>query len=170
MDQNIVLSFIRSTKDIFDTMLQLEVSPGTPSVKSTNKASHDISGIIGFAGEVEGTAVLSFPKATAYRVCDLFTGSDCSESEEDLCDAIGELTNMIAGSAKAQFEGKEVSISCPSVIIGADHVVHSKKGTVCISIPFSSDCGDFAVEFAVKGLGETNATADAATSSAAVSH
>lgn len=165
MDPSIVLPFIRATRDIFEMMLQLEAEAGEPSVKASGKTSHDISGIIGFTGEVEGAVVLSFPNATAQRVCALFTGSDCSESQEDLCDAIGELTNMIAGSAKAQFNGRKASISCPSVVIGTDHVVYSKKGTVCIQIPFNCDCGEFAVEFAIKGV---ESTAPVAAASSAV--
>ncbi|MCA9293148.1 MAG: chemotaxis protein CheX [Phycisphaerales bacterium] len=165
MDTNIVLPFIRATRDIFEMMLQLEAEAGEPTVKQSGKASHDISGIIGFTGDVEGAVVLSFPEATAQRVCAIFTGSECAE-QEDLCDAIGELTNMIAGSAKAQFKDRKASISCPSVVIGADHVVHSKKGTVCVQIPFTCDCGEFAVEFAIKNV-DSGTPTGAATPAAA---
>ena len=80
----------------------------------------------------------------------MLTGTEMSSDHEDFADAVGELVNMVSGGAKAQFEGKEVSISCPSVVIGAKHAVYSPKDMVKIVIPFTTDCGEFAVEVAFK--------------------
>ena len=65
-------------------------------------------------------------------------------------DAVGELVNMISGAAKAKFEGKNVSISCPSVVIGKGHKVAQPSDAVCITIPFDCPAGQFSVEIAIK--------------------
>ena len=150
MDPNAIAPFIKSTRNIFEMMLQLQVEIGEPTIKQPGQASHDVSAIISFTGDFEGSVVLSFPEATACRVVSLFTGSDITEPNDDLTDAVGELVNMIAGSAKAQFEGKKVQISCPNVVVGRSHVVQGGRDAICVLIPCDCDCGDFCVEVAMK--------------------
>jgi hypothetical protein len=57
---------------------------------------------------------------------------------------------MISGAAKAKFEGKNVSISCPSVVIGRGHKVQQPSDALCITIPFECPAGAFSVEVAMK--------------------
>lgn len=152
MDQRYIIPFIKTTKNLFETMFQMNVEVGAPSVKAPNSAGHDVSGIIGLSGDVDGAVVLSFPMATAQRVVSLFTGVEISaESHEDLSDAVGELVNMVAGGAKAQFDGKSISISVPSVVIGADHVVQQMRNAVAVIVPCQCDCGEFNIEVAFRG-------------------
>jgi chemotaxis protein CheX len=151
MDPNNLLPFIKSTKNIFETMLQMGIEIGEPAVKADRAPSHDVSGIIGFNGDVGGSVVLSFPFATAQRIVSVFTGMEVEEdATDDIADAVGELVNMIAGGAKAQFSGKKVSITCPSVVVGRDHTVQNAKDAVCVLIPCDCDCGNFTVEVAIK--------------------
>ena len=168
MDQNHILPFIKTTKNLFETMFQMDVAVSAPAIKPDLAPSFDVSGIIGLSGDVEGNVVLSFPMATARRIVSLFTGMDmANESEEDLSDAVGELVNMIAGGAKAQFEGRKVSISTPSVVIGKDHQVYGKRDAVCVAIPCSCDCGEFNVEVSfmnVAGTGSATTNANATAS------
>ena len=62
----------------------------------------------------------------------------------------GITVNMVSGGAKAQFTGKEVSISCPSVVVGQSHQVYGRKDVVAIAIPCDSDCGTFNVEVSIR--------------------
>ena len=150
MDKNFVLPFIKSTRNVFETMFHLSVNFAAPEVRDAAVPSHDVSAIIGMSGDVDGTVVLSFPADTARRVVTVFTGSDAPLSNEDLSDAIGEVVNMIAGGAKAQFNGKSISISCPSVVVGG-HKVYGAKDSVTVAIPCTCDCGEFSVEVAMRG-------------------
>lgn len=162
MDQSYVIPFIKSVQNVFETMLQLPVQIGAPTLKQQNEPSYDVSGIIGMSGDVEGSVVLSFPTATAERVVSLFTGTELSHTHEDFADAIGELVNMVSGGAKAQFQGKHVSISCPSVVIGTAHQVYGRKDVIAICIPCSSDCGEFNVEVSIKQGLQVSVVGDAA--------
>ena len=67
----------------------------------------------------------------------------------DFTDAIGELTNMVAGNAKKDFPGCSVSISLPSVIIGPGHSVSQSKACPFLVIPCETELGDFNVEVAI---------------------
>jgi chemotaxis protein CheX len=157
---------IKSTQNIFEMMFQLPVEVGEPKMGEIDQTNYDVSGIIGMNGDVDGSVVISFPMGTAQRLVSIFTGAECSEDNtEDLSDAIGEIANMIAGGAKAQFEGMSVSITCPSVVIGASHSVYGRKDVTSVTIPCSCDCGEFCVEIAVKSV--NNSTESATSGSAA---
>ncbi|MFG0253261.1 MAG: chemotaxis protein CheX, partial [Phycisphaerales bacterium JB038] len=106
------------------------------------RSDFDISGIIGLSGDVVGSVALSMPWSTAERCVHAFTGAD-NPPAEDVCDAIGELANMIAGSAKSEIEGRSIAISCPSVVRGKELSVSKPKATPCVRIPCSSKLGEF---------------------------
>lgn len=150
MDQQCIKAFVTSIRNVFQTMMQLEVRVGAPTLKDTAQAPNDVSGIMGMSGDIVGTVVISFPEATASRVASILAGTDMPASHPDFPDAIGEIVNMVTGGAKALFGGRKASISCPSVVRGAGHVVASPKDTPCISIPCSTDCGDFVIEVAIR--------------------
>ena len=158
MDQSYIIPFIKSVQNVFETMLQLPVQIGQPEIKQSGDSGHDVSAIIGMSGDVEGSVVLSFPTATAVRIVSIFTGTELDAGHEDFADAVGELVNMVSGGAKAQFSGKSVSISCPSVVVGQSHQVYGRKDVVAICIPCDSDCGLFNVEVSIRqGAGSPTA-------------
>lgn len=151
MDASSIAAFVVSTNEVFRTMLSLSVTAGKPyTCSSVPKFENEVSGIIGMSGDVQGMVVLSFPTATACNVIRSFTGMDMDPSSPDFADAIGELVNMISGSAKAKFEGKNVSIFCPSVVVGKGHKVQQPSDALCITIPFDEAGGAFSVEVAMK--------------------
>ena len=150
MDSQYILPFIESVTNVFETMLQLEVQVGTPSIKPDDANAHDVSGIIGMSGDVEGTIVLGFPTATAERAVGAFTGMEMDAKHEDFADAIGELVNMVSGGAKAKFTNRKVSITCPSVIVGEHHTVSGRKDIVTIHIPVDCDLGTFSVDVSIR--------------------
>lgn len=162
MDPAFITPFIASIQNVFSTMLQLPVNIGDPSVKENPATTYDVSGIIGMSGDVSGSVAVSFPKATAERVVSLFTGTTMTAEHPDFADAIGELTNMISGNAKGMFGKKSVSISCPSVILGSNHIVARPKDVPCIAIPCSTDCGELVIEVAIQERGAAAASTAAA--------
>lgn len=167
MDASYILPFIASTKSVFSTMLQLNVTCEKPVMQNAIPSRNsDVSGIIGMSGDVLGTVVLSFPMDSAQQVVAKFVGMEVAPDSEDFGDAIGEIVNMISGGAKAKFEGKTVSISCPSVVVGREHKVQQMSDALCIAIPCRSECGDFNVEVSMK---EAPTTAPSAQTSASAS-
>lgn len=161
MDNNFLLPFMKSTRNVFETMFQMPVTFGSPELKREPFGTNDVSAIIAMSGDIEGVVVLAFTQDTARRVVAVFTASEAPLNNEDLSDAVGELVNMIAGGAKAQFNGKNISISCPSVVLGSSHKVYGGKDIVTVSIPCACDCGDFHIEVSSKptNAGATNAPA-----------
>jgi chemotaxis protein CheX len=150
MDAGLIAPFVSSIQHVFSTMFQLPVSVGTPSLKQDGATSHDVSGIIGMSGEFKGTVVLSMPSEAAVSVVALFTGETYSTDSADFADAVGEIINMVCGNAKAAFQRKNVSISCPSVVVGKNHRVASQSDIPCVIIPCTTDCGEMNLEVAIR--------------------
>lgn len=162
MDASLITPFMTSIQNVFSTMFQLPVEIGEPRIKTDSSTTHDVSGIIGVSGEMVGTIVLSMPSDTAESIVALFTGMEMKSDTDDFADAVGELINMISGNAKAEFQRKSVSISCPSVVIGSGHRVASGSNIPCVMIPCNTDCGEVVLEIAIR-----NATEAASTTSTA---
>ena len=105
---------------------------------------------VGIRDKTTGSVVLSFSKQAALRIVAQFAGAELDLRHEDFADAIGELANMVAGGAKSEFEGLNVSISLPSVIIGDGHEVSPAQGHPHLIIPCQSPLGPFNVEVTMK--------------------
>ena len=59
---------------------------------------------------------------------------------------------MIAGSAKAQLEQHELSISIPNIISGKGHEIHYPSSVQPFCLTFESDLGPFAIEVGFTSL------------------
>ena len=77
---------------------------------------HAVSGVIGLSGRAKGTIVLNLSEWVALQAASAMHLSECAEVNEEEVDAVGELTNMVAGGAKAQFEQDQLTASLPSVV------------------------------------------------------
>lgn len=149
MDVQYINSFITAIKRVFETMVGAKVQVGKPFVKHDPCASANVSGVIEFSGDVAGCVVLSFPSEVATRAASEFAGTDIDESHPDFTDAIGELANMVVGTAKKEFHGVNVSTSLPSVIIGKQHVVSTSQKAPRIVIPCETEFGSVYVEVGI---------------------
>ena len=133
---------MNSIREVLHTMAKVTVTVGTPTRKKTPLTTYDVSGIIGFSGEFVGSMVLSFQQATATAIVSNFAGMPIAPDSPDFADAVGELANMIAGSAKASFGGR-TNITVPSIIMGPGHTVARLHDVPCLVIPCFTEAGDF---------------------------
>ena len=122
MDPAYITPFVSSISNVFETMLQLPVNVGAPSIKSDSAPTYDVSGIIGMTGDVEGTVVLSFPTATAERAVAVYRHGDASRKMM-ISDAIGELVNMVSGGMRSAVRWQERWHLDPTVVMGSGHNV-----------------------------------------------
>ncbi|MFT5422741.1 MAG: chemotaxis protein CheX [Phycisphaerales bacterium] len=144
-------AFLESTQALFDTMIGLPVTFGTPKIKDSNQP-YDISGIIGLSGDVVGSVVIGFDQDAAIKIVAEFTGEETAVDSPDFADAIGEVANMIAGGAKAKFDGMSVSIGCPSVITAPSHHISSPSAAASITIPCETTAGWFQIDISFRSV------------------
>ena len=115
-------------------------------LKENMSPRYELSAVIGVSGRMAGTIVLSLSRSAAIEVLKRLVGEETEEITTEVCDAVGELTNMIAGSAKAKLAALELSISIPNIVSGQDHQIHYPSDVQPLCIVFESEIGPFAVE------------------------
>lgn len=166
MDVRFINPFVKSICNTFETMCGLKVSVGAPELKTSGKSKTDVSSVIGFSGDAAGSVVLHFSYDSASKVATAFAGEEFTPDHPDFADAMGELANMVAGGAKSQFEGLNISISLPNVIVGHNHKVTASKSTPRIIIPCTTDAGIFQVEIGMVLSNKTKAITEKETEGA----
>jgi chemotaxis protein CheX len=138
--------FIVSLSNAFLTMLGCEVRRDKISLKSDATPKFDVSGIIGLSGRAIGTVVLSLSEQVALKAASTMLMCETTEINAEVVDAVGELTNMVAGGAKAKLEEYQLSVSLPSVITGRNHEVRFPSDVTPICVHFETDWGPLALE------------------------
>jgi len=138
--------FVEATQTVFRTMLQLEIQRGKLYLKQGMQPSHEVSGIIGLSGLAKGTVLLGMSLPVALHATGRLLGETPKSVTPEVIDAVGELTNMIAGSAKVSLESLNMSISLPSVIAGKNHTIAFPTGVAPIGIPFETEFGLVSLE------------------------
>ena len=149
MDVEIAKPFINATISVLSTMANVKPVVGAPFVKKDGVAQGDVSAVIGFTGDKSGSISVSFTKKAAVAVVKNMLGEDIQDIVQDVKDAVGEITNMISGQARAQLadRGLKLAGSTPTVIMGDNHTIsHVTKGPI-MAIPFDTEHGSFTVEF-----------------------
>ncbi|MCD6580827.1 MAG: chemotaxis protein CheX [Desulfuromusa sp.] len=140
-----------ATQEIFSSMVMLDVTPGEPFKRADSTLVNSISGIIGLAGTIKGMLAIHLPDKAALAVTTAFLGMDVEEIDEDVCDAIGELANMLGGSMKAILDpnGSKVQLSMPSAIHGEEYAVDCLADAESVTVPFAFNGQTFMVELQI---------------------
>ena len=142
LHNTIVDSLIRSTTDVFSTMLGSELGPGEVSVETPpDEANDGVVSFIGIAGSWAGTGSLTCSPTVACRVCAAMLMTEATAVNEDVLDAVAELTNMIIGSVKTDLESQlgPLGLSIPTVVFGRNFKTRSAGTTEWIYVRFLWD-------------------------------
>jgi chemotaxis protein CheX len=151
LDQDLGRCIVKATTDVFRTMMNLRVSAGEVAVEKAQIRRAEVIGSIGVAGFLSGSISLFLPKALAKQAVAAMLMMDSPEAlaDNDLVDAIGELTNMVGGNIKTELFQKAplFDISVPSVYIGEDLQRRTVSDDLCFLAPFKVGELEFSVEF-----------------------
>ncbi len=149
MNVELAKPFVKATTDILSMMAMVTPKAGKPYVKKGEIASGDVTGIVGFTGDMNGSISISFEKACATQIVKNMLGDDIQDILQDVKDAVGEITNMVSGQARAGLaeQGHKLQGSTPTVVIGDNHTIAHLTSSTVMAIPFSTDHGKFTIEF-----------------------
>ena len=144
--------FIAAVTMVLSTMAGVTPTPGKPYVKKNLNASGDISAVVGITGAHRGTISLTFTRSCAVYLVKAMLGDDIGDIIQDTCDAVGEITNMVSGQARAGLAEMGIVLqgSTPSIIMGDNHTLSHVSASPIIAIPFSTQAGDFTLEFCLE--------------------
>jgi len=152
MDAKFVNPFINATLNVLQTMAFVKSEAEKPYLKKDDVARGDVSGVIGITGETNGTISVTFDESCILKIVSNMFSEEMTEINNEITDAVGELTNMISGQARKELEemGKLFHGAIPSVITGKNHKLIPMTKGPRIAIPFKTDSGNFTVEIALE--------------------
>ena len=128
--------------DVFTSMLKMDVErvdvPEEHTIPVLTAAVH-------FVGSWKGALRIECTPDQTFEYTKRLLGVDRpSEMNEDVCDAFGELANMIGGNLKAVLP-PVVQLSMPSVVRGEDYAMRICHAVTACKLAFDSELGVFRV-------------------------
>lgn len=138
-DKRLLNAFVDSVIKTMQTMAQVEATPGKPYIRSDVQFKGEIAGLVGMvAPPLKGTLLISYDKQSILYIVESMIGEKHTTINGEVADAVGEMTNMIYGSAKTTLNqfGYNFEMAIPSVLTGDFMIAQPNKGTTLV-IPFN---------------------------------
>jgi len=126
-------------KEVFETMVFMSLEPCLEDDRDIEGRA--LMGTITFQNDLEGCLAIccGMPCARAVAAGMLGLEPDEQIDETDVCDAVGEITNMIMGTVKSRLQdvAGDLQVSIPSVVRGRELTNSLGDGARKISIKVS---------------------------------
>jgi len=142
---------IDATKEVFSTMMVMEVEDQYPMQEPVNEFHCSITGMVGLAGIYTGILSIHCPKTLALKITSNMLGMEVDEVGDDVNDALGEIANMLGGHVKQVLSkgGSDLNLSIPTVISGETYTISSVNDDTVI-IPFQFEDEKFLVGLTIR--------------------
>ena len=135
------LAVINLIHDVFSTMLDSDAWLDPESTRE----SYPVIGAVFFAGAWKGAVQVELDEALAYSITAQLMSLETPHSvDSDVCDAVGEVANMIAGNLKSTLPPETV-MSMPIVVSGAGFSLTVVGANQLNRMHFATPDGRFAV-------------------------
>ncbi len=139
-----------SAREVFETMVFMALAESPASEPVVEETS--LLGSITFKGSLEGCLAICCGMTCARTIAANMLGMDAGAAlgEADVCDAIGELANMVMGTVKSKIQNDvgNVEVSIPSVVRGREMRNSLGEGTSVVTVPVSIE-EQYAAEFSL---------------------
>ena len=148
-----VTQLIEATTEVFETMVFRQLYTGTPIEGEALRPQSNVVVSVSFAGPQCGTVVFYATLDTARSITAAMLGMPTAQVNGEVPDAIGEITNMIAGSFRTRMAdrtGGAWALSIPTVIMGSDFYTKYVSDVRRVLCPFQMDDGEIFVELIVR--------------------
>lgn len=157
--EEIMFTIMSATQDTFKSYMNIELLAGKVE-KRVAPVDSDVTGIVGVAGDRVGYIIIATDRASAQFVAkELLMVEEADE--ECIRDAVGELTNNVAGVFKTRYHEQygSVALGLPLVISGQLRTIsdppepdeHSSINVQCkgVTIPFTTADGTVSIKVMV---------------------
>jgi chemotaxis protein CheX len=132
--------------DVFGTMLGR-----FPEIADKIELVTGLSAIVGFGGNISGFLALHSIPENACDIAGTMLGMRFAAVDDIVCDAMGEVVNMLAGSLKkySSANGELFKISIPTIVWGSSYSTRAPKNAQQILIGVKSSASLFTVQLVV---------------------
>jgi chemotaxis protein CheX len=137
-EEDMARHVIDATKEVFSTMVMMDLEESYPLEDSVTHFHCSISGMVGLAGSYTGILAVHCPQSFAMKITSNMLGMDVDEMGEDVNDALGEIANMLGGYVKMVLSkgGMDINLSIPTIISGEEYSINSMAESDCVVVPF----------------------------------
>jgi chemotaxis protein CheX len=145
--QDIAEGVLTATREVFSTMLNLPAEPDSARQEAAAPSTFDgVIALVGIAGTWTGTGRISCSSHLACQIAGGLLMTEFTAVDEEVLDAMAEMTNMIIGNVKTILEERlgPLALSTPTVIFGRNFKTRSTGVLEWTMIPFR--CGDEVME------------------------
>ena len=151
MDHEKIVGIVsQASKDVFSTMLGLEIEVGKSYIESgAPAASQKVVALIGLAGQWIGTGVIGCSPEFACRIASLMLMAEYPAVNEEVLDAMAEMANMIFGNVKTELEETlgALGLSIPTVIFGRNFATRSVGQQAWTVFPLKAGSDEMELKF-----------------------
>ena len=135
-----------AAREVFEIMLGCKLQ----ACAEMEPSSGEFTAMVGLAGQLCGLVTLRCTAKSAALMASRMLGVEIERADKQMFDAIGEITNMIAGNFKNKLTGMadKCMLSVPTVICGSDYNCRSMAdtGPLQVTVLFEGDPVTIAVE------------------------
>ncbi len=118
--------------------LEIRLEPGSDE-RVREPGQRTLTGCVQLTGDFEGATLLDCTESLARRVAGvMFEEEPEALSIEEVQDALGELTNMVAGNIKPLLPGSS-RLSLPSVVEGLNYTLIIRGSRVVVHVGFECE-------------------------------
>lgn len=137
-DKRLVNAFVDGVLKTLSSIAQTQASLGKPYIEQEFMLKGEIAGMVGIlAPPFKGSLLIVFSKDSIFHILENMLGESYTEINVEVSDAVGELTNMIYGSAKTTLNqlGYKFDMAIPTVISGDVKIMHTSSPATLL-MPF----------------------------------
>ncbi|MBX2995806.1 MAG: chemotaxis protein CheX [Bdellovibrionaceae bacterium] len=141
-DEDVGKSFIEAVQQTFGGYFSEPVNLVAPRLFENSEVVYDIGGLMKFdSHEVEGSMIVAFEKDFLLKVYEHMLGENPGAITSDVEDAVGELTNIVYGVAKAHLVNKGYQFPMSRPQISRDINQFLVQNAKCLELPFRLQIG-----------------------------
>lgn len=124
-----------AVREVFDIVLGAKLE----SADGLELRSAALTAMVGLAGQLCGVLSVRCSLKSAALVTSKMLGVEVNDGDDQMCDAVGELCNVVAGNFKTKLGGigDGCMLSVPTVITGEDYRTHSLADAGSLDLAFS---------------------------------
>ena len=140
MRDKVLHAILTSTQSVFSTMLGMDLTAEEPyENKGAANPTDGVVSLIGLAGPWMGTGSMACSPKLACKVSGALLMTEYPAVDDEVLDAIAEVTNMVIGNVKTIIEEEVglMGLSIPTVIFGKNFATKSVGSSSWTVVPFT---------------------------------
>lgn len=160
LQEKLVATITAATDEVFNMMLGIALEREQHHIETGDGKPFDgIISLIGLAGSWVGAGRIACSAGLACRLSGALLASEYTSVNEEVLDAMAEITNMIIGNVKSTLEEElgPMGLSIPTVIFGRNYQARSSGVKEWVVVPFRCGEDEMEVKLALMPAGRPDA-------------